>query len=131
MIWECQWCGLPRLVPAVNPVGYVCDECGREAGGVFDEPPRERELADEERELVEVRVTWRGTVPDTDTLRALRAFVPQLRDEPLGVVVDALRQKGYYALGVHCRIDARQIVEDARLHGLQAVVEKAQLALRR
>jgi hypothetical protein len=125
MIWECQWCGEPRLVPATNPVAYVCDGCGREAGGVFDAAPPDRELTGEERELVEVRVIWSGVIPDKGTLRALRSFVPELHDESLTVLVAALRRKGYYSLGVHRRIEARYVVDDARLHGLHVVVERA------
>lgn len=125
MIWECQWCGHPCIVPATNPVAYVCDGCGREAGGVFDPAPLERDLTEEEEaKLVEVRVTWSGVAPDTRTLLALRSLDPMLRDEPLAVLVAGLRQKGYHSLGVHPRIDAQRVADEARLRGLQVGVKE-------
>jgi len=125
MIWNCQWCGHPQVVPEVNPVFYVCDECGREAGGVFDPALPVRELPKEESELVDVRVTWSGVVPDKATLLALRSFDPMLRDESLAAVVDALRLQGYFSLGVHPRFLARRVAEDPRLRGLNLTMEKA------
>jgi hypothetical protein len=125
MIWKCQWCGHPTLVPAVNPVFYVCNECGREAGGVFDPALPATALTEEERELVEVRVTWFGLAPDKDTVLALRQLDPKLREEGVASVVDALRRRGYHSLGVHARIDARRVVDDARSRGLEVVVERA------
>ncbi len=125
MIWECQWCGHPTLVPARNPVAYVCAGCGREAGGVFDPQLPPVVLTEEERELVEVRVVWFGVVPDSGTLRALRSLDPQLRDEPLSKVVDTLRREGHHSLGIYPRIDARRVAEGARALGLHVVVEMA------
>jgi hypothetical protein len=125
MIWKCHWCGHPRIVPAINPVTYICDECGREAGGVFDPALPVPDLREEERELVDVRVTWSGVVPDNGTLRALRSLDPKLRDESLAAVVDALRQKGYYSLGIHSRSAAGRVADDARVLGLHVVVETA------
>jgi len=124
MIWTCQWCGHPAVVPEFNPVVYVCDECGRQAGGVFDVMPPVRDLTEEERELVELQVTWAGVLPDMGTVRALRLFDRNLGDEPLAAVVDILRRNGYHSLGIHQRIEARRIVEDPGLRGLHIAVKR-------
>ena len=123
MIWACQWCGHPHVVPAANPVAYVCPGCGREAGGVFD--PVFPELGEEEREPVKVRVTWPGPTPDKATIRALRSLDPTLRDEPLTRLVQSLRQRQYFTLGVHPRVQARRVAEEARRRGLEVVLEVA------
>jgi hypothetical protein len=87
--------------------------------------PPVRELTEEERELVDVRVIWAGSSPDNATLIALRALDPHLRDEPIVRLVAALRTKGYHSLGVHQRFYARYVADDARLRGLQVVVTSA------
>jgi hypothetical protein len=125
MIWRCQWCAQPRIVPDSNPVTYVCDGCGREAVGIIEPPVFDRVLTEEERELVHIRVTWSGVVPDNGTVRALRLLDQELGDQSLAAVVDALRQKGHYSLGVHARIDVGRVADDARALGLHVVVEPA------
>ena len=123
MNWTCQWCGRPHPVPFTNPVVYVCPACGREAGGVFDPvgPPQ----IEEDRELVDVRVTWSGSAPNAATMRALRSLDPRLRDQALPALLQTLRGRGYFSLGVHPRVRAHRIAEEARTRGLAVVLKVA------
>jgi hypothetical protein len=64
-------------------------------------------------------------MPDKATIRALRSLDPALRDEPRARLVQSLRQRPYFSLGVHPRAQARRVAAEARRRGLEVALEAA------